>query len=213
MQPNASAPPPPIPGQMPVPPGQYDFITDPGSRKPKKGFTLPSGGSKASRILLVVGGFVILIVFFIIGSSILGSADKARKQQLIDVVAQQKELIRVAEIGVKKAKTAEGKNIAITTSLTLTSEQSELIAALKKLGVKADTKTIGGANKKTDELLTQAEQANQFDEVFIKKMREDLLKYAKSVQTAYKNNESKSTKEALKAQYDNAATLANFKEE
>ncbi|MCA9332762.1 hypothetical protein KDA00_02715 [Candidatus Saccharibacteria bacterium] len=212
MQPNNPSPaPPPIdPSQMPQH-NPYEFITNP-SAPPKKKFSLPSGGGKAQKILLFLGVFVILIAFLSIGSSVLNSGENARKEQLKDVVYQQKELIRVSEIGIKKSTTTEARNLAVTTQITLTSEQSELQDALKKLGVKTDSKTIGGPNKKTDEKLTAAEQANNFDEVFLETLRADLTKYAKAVQTAYKNNPSKKTKSALESQFKNAATLAGLDE-
>lgn len=214
MQPNYPAPAPP-----PIDPSQisqnnpYSFITNPETPK-KKGSNLPVPTGKIGRIIIVAGMFIIILMLFSIGSSLLSKGDKVKIQQLKDVVYQQGELIRVSEIGVKKAKTTEGKNLAITTQLSLISEQAELQKTLKSLKIKTDTKTLGGPNKKTDELLTNAEQANQFDEVFIKTIQANLLTYAKAVQTAYKNtpDTSKVTKSALEAQFKDAVTLSGFKE-
>lgn len=214
MQPNTPPAPPPMdPQRRPVERNPYDFIVDPGQPALKKKFALPKGSSKSQRIFMGLGGGVILITLIVLVSTILGSGDKAKKQQLVSVVSQQKELIRVAEIGVKKAKGVEAKNLAVTTQLTLTSEQTALLSSLKSMGVKTDSKTLGGKNTKTDATLTAAEQANNFDAVFIETIQTDLTTYAKSVQTAYKSNSSKKTKAALEAQFKNAAILANFKEE
>jgi hypothetical protein len=78
------------------------------------------------------------------------------------------------------------------------------------LGVKTDAKSIGAPNKKVDEKLTQAEQVNNFDAVFLEIIKADLIAYAQSLQTAYKNNSSKKTKSALESQFNNAATLAGL---
>ncbi len=215
MQPdNPSPAPPPInPSNMPQNNNPYEFITNPGDQKPKGKFNLPSGNSKTQRIIIFAAGLLILIMFIIIGSSFLTSGSKSSKEQLKSVVYQQKELIRISEIGIKKATGSEAKNLAITTQITLVSEQSELQSALKTLGVKSDAKSIGGPDKKTDERLTLAEQSNEFDKVFLEIMREDLTEYAKAAQTAYKNNTNKKTKAALEAQFNNAATLAGLNKE
>lgn len=208
MDPNTPPAPPPMqPGLPPQPDSQYDFIVNPG--QPKKKTLLPSGYSKKQKVLFVIIGLVILFIGYSLLSSFLGGADKSNKEQLVSVVNQQRELIRISEIGVKKAKGTEARNLATTTQLSLISEQKELEAAVRALGVKVKG---SGKNSKTDELFTKAEQANNFDAVFIEKLQADLLKYAKSVKTAYENNSSTKTKKDLEAQFNNAATLANFKE-
>lgn len=207
MEPNTPPAPPPMqPDPVPHSANPYEFIVSP--KQPKKSL-LPSNYSKTQRIIFVVAVLVIIMVIFMIASSFLSGGDEAKKLQFINMVNQQKELIRVSEIGVKKARSTEAKNLAITTQLSLTSEQPELEAAAKSLGIKVK----GSAkNTKTDELLTKAEQANNFDAVFVEKLQADLLKYAKEVKIAYENNSSTKTKKSLEAQFNNAATLANFKE-
>lgn len=212
MEPNAPPAPPPMqPTPTPQPSNPYDFIVNPG--KPKKKSLLPSSGSsKVQRALVITVVLIIIVVLFMVGSSLLSSGDKAKKEQLISVAKQQNELIRVSEIGLKKAKSAEARNLAMTTQLSLISEQAELQSAVKGTGVKISAKTIGGKDPKTDDLFTKAEQANNFDDVFIQKLQADLTKYAKAVKVAYNNTTSKKAKLALEAQFNNAATLANFKE-
>ncbi len=207
------APPPINPQNMSGDDNPYDFITNPGGQQQKKFKLLPSGNSKMSKILVIVGALIIAIILFVIVSSILGSGDKAQKEQLKDVVYKQKELIRIADIGIQKSRSSEAKNIAMTTKITLTSEQGDLQGALTTLGVKSDAKTIGGPDKKKDQILTTAEQANNFDAVFLEMIRADLISYAKATQIAYKNNTSKKTKSALEAQFNNAATLAGLNDQ
>lgn len=187
----------------------YEFIVNP--NKPQKKGLLPTGYSKNQRILFVVVGLVIIVLCIMLISSLLGSGSKSNKDQLVGVIKQQRELIRVADIGVKKAQRSDAQNLAITTKLALSSEQAALESAAKSLGVKVSSKT-SGKNTKTDELLMKAEQANNFDAVFIKELQTELTAYAKAVQTAYKNNNGTKTKKALEAQFNNAALLANFKE-
>lgn len=208
MQPNNPIPaPPPInPQNMPTGNNPYDFITNPNEQKPSK-FKLPSGNSKTQRIIIVIGFLVLVIIVFALVSSFLGRGDKAQKEQLTVVVTKQKELIRISEIGVKKARSNEAKNLAITTQLSLTSEQPELKEALKGLGVK---ERANSQSKINDDELTKAEQSNNFDAVFLEMLKADLTDYAKTLQTAYQGTESKNTKTALESQFNNAATLAGL---
>ena len=211
MEPNTPPAPPPMqPGPAPQPSNPYEFITNP--NQPKKKSLIPSGFSKKQMIIFAILALVIAMLLIVVVSSLLGGSGSSNKDQLLGVVKQQNELIRVSEIGVKKAKSVEARNLAITTQLSLISEQSELEAAVKALGVKVNAKTAGGKDPKTDELLTKAEQANNFDAVFVEKLQADLTKYAKAVKIAYQNNSSTKTKASLEAQFNNAATLANFKE-
>ncbi len=211
MQPNVPQGPPP----MAPPQGNnpYDFIVNPGSI-PKKKLGLPSGNSKGQRVLIIVGGVILLIVAASFILNLLGSGSKKARLELITVAQKQTELIRIADIGMKKARNSEAKNLAITTKLTIMSEQPVLVSTINKLGKKVDTKQLVlGKNTKTDQLLTQAEQSNNFDDVFIKEIQSELTDYAKATKTAYNNNQGKKTKDALALQFKNAATLANFKEE
>lgn len=215
MQPNTPGAPPPFnTQQMPQPNPSYDFITNPGTPQKKSLIPLPGGGSKAMKALLILIVIVIIAVIAMFVSSLLGKADKELQAQLVSAIKQQQELIRISDSALKKARTAEAKNLAITTQLTLTSEQAAMKNAAKTLGVKTDGATLANSDsKKNDEELTKAEQFNKYDEVFIKMIREDLTEYAKTVQTVYKGTENKKAKEALAIQFKTAATLANYKDE
>jgi hypothetical protein len=207
MQPDGTvppAPPPVVPGP-PREPGQYDFILNP-QQAPKKSL-LPSG--KQGRIMVVAGGAAVLLIIALLLGSILSSAGKENVENLVIAAKQQNELIRVAEIGSSKARGQAAKNIAITTKLSLQSQQAAMLDALKTQGRKLTPKDLAASqNPKTDQLLTQAEQSNKFDEVFIDTMQTSLTNYQKAVQKAYDGATSRKLKAALADQYKSANTLA-----
>jgi flagellar basal body-associated protein FliL len=211
MQPNSPAPvaPPPVVPQPAGDPNQYDFIFNPNQQvKPGKN-GLPGGGSKKSRMLIVGGAAVVLIIIASLVVSFLGSAGKADTENLVIAAKQQTELIRVADIGIKDAKTQAAKNIAVTTKLSLESKQSAMLAAIKSQGRKLSTKELSsGRSAKTDQLLTDAKQNNRFDEVFIETMESSLKTYQVSVKKAYDGATSKKLKDALTDQYKSANILA-----
>lgn len=157
-------------------------------------------------ITAAVGATVLLIIIFII-VNLLSSAGKADTQAVINAAKQQQELIRVADIGIQKARGQQAKNLAITTKLALSSEQDDMQSAVKAAGLDPKKVLIGSTNAQTDKALTTAEQTNRFDEEFIEIMTDSLKTYQRSVKAAYDGAHSNKLKAALATQYTSANTL------
>lgn len=186
---------------------QYDFILNPNDGQPQKKSLPPKNLGKKQLALIAGGGFVILL-FIIVALSALFGGGPSNKEQLLGVVAQQNELIRVSDIALKEAKGAQARNLAMTTKLSLRSDQSSLTAALKAQKVKIGGKELGAAkNAKSDTLLTTAAQNNRFDEEYLSFIQEELVKYQKSIAEAYKTTTSKSLKETMRVQTQNASII------
>lgn len=215
MQPNqpSQAPPPIDPSQMPQQANNpYGFITNPGVPQKKSALPLPSG--KAGKAIIILLALILVIIIWAVVANLMGQSEKKYRADYIKTIKQQKELIRISEIGLNKATTADARNLAITTQLTLTSEQKAIAASAKTMGIKLNSVTLANSDtKKNDELFKNAEQFNRFDDVFTKALQEDLTEYAKTVQVVYKGSTSKKTKDALAKQYKTAALLANYKED
>lgn len=188
---------------------QYDFIMSPGAGK--KGFTPGDPSSMKKRLILVVVGILGLMIVITVVMSLLFGGSSENQLQLVSLANKQNELIRVSDIGIKKAHNLEAKNLAMTTKLSLSSEQATLQAAIKKQGVKVTT--AGGKDEKTDEMLTVAEQNNRFDEEFLAHLRAALIDYQKDLKVAYDGAISKSFKDTLASQYEKAAILAGIEPE
>ncbi len=188
----------------------YDFIlnTEHSPKRPR----LPSASSKQSRILIVAGGAVVLVIIAVIVVSLLGSAGSAGKAQLLKAAQQQTEIIRISKLGIERAKGSEAKNFAVTVNLSLQSDQTALLAALDDQGSKPNSKDLAlGKNQKTDATLTNAEQSNKFDEVFIETLRAELLAYQKTLQSAFTDVSSQTIKTALNTQFQHAELLVSSK--
>ncbi len=205
MQPTPSLAPPPV-----TPTGngqpQYDFIFN--DNKPSKKTLLPANISKKGRLLIVGAGVLLLIMLIVIIAGMISNSGKGDTQALITAAKVQQELIRVAEIGINKAKTQDAKNIAITTKLALSSQQAEMQAAIKTAGLNPKKVLTSSISTETDQALTAAEQNNRFDEEFLKVMSESLIAYQKSVKAAYDGATSKKLKAALTSQFNSANALA-----
>ncbi|HTE57456.1 MAG TPA: hypothetical protein VK694_01840 [Verrucomicrobiae bacterium] len=184
---------------------QYDFIMgSPNGPKPK--FSIKSGSSNKMFIYAIIGLAVLLVPFIIYMVLFAGAPDN--KEQLVKVVQQQTELIRVAEVGLKQSRDDNAKNLARTTSLSITSDLSSLKSTLNSQKVKTPSKLLnGGKNAKTDQLFTNAQQNNRFDEVFLKELQDELVAYQKSVKSTYDLTTNTKLKATLSTQYKNASLL------
>jgi flagellar basal body-associated protein FliL len=184
------------------PQNPYDFIQNT-PKKPKAPL------SKNGRIFAVVGGMLALLMVVVIFMAILSSAGKAGRDSLLATAQKQAELIRVSKLGMDRARGTGAKNLAITVNLSLQSDQKTLLAAISKQGTKIGPKELAlGKKASTDTILTNAEQSNKFDEVFIKTIQDQLTDYQKSLNTAYGNTSSKKLQDVLKQQYTHAGLLA-----
>lgn len=200
MQPQSPAP--QTPGNNP-----YDFIMGSPAGPPQKGVKGLDGNKRGRIILVAIVTVVVLIIGIVIMGIIKGSGDKT-VPGLISIAQQQTEIARIAAIGAQKARSTDTKNFAMTTQVSLESDQLTTVALIKANKGKADTVILaGGKNTKTDALLTQAEQANKFDEVFKQKIQADLVAYQKLVKTTYDTAEGKKTKQALSVVYKHASLL------
>lgn len=203
----------PAPAPPPIQPDQnvknkYSFITD--DKKVAQKSFLPTASTKQGRVLLVVGGVFGLLLLGGLVITVLSGLDSAAKQDWLNLAQKQQEIIRISEIGAKKAQDRDTKNLATTTKLSLQGSQTAVNALAKKNGADVSSKTLAeGKNSKTDAALTVAEQANKFDTVFYEILKTELNEYQALLKKLYDNSTSKSTKEGLQAAYNSAEILAN----
>ena len=189
----------------------YDFILN-ANHKPAKKPLLPTGNSKQSRILIVVIGAVVLLIVAIIAMVLISSAGKAGKADLIKAAQLQSEIVRISELGAERAKGSTAKNLAITASYSVQSDQAVLRSALSKQGIKiSDSQLAAGKNQTTDATLTSADQSNKFDEVFIKTLQTQVSTYQQTLKAAYNATSSKSLQQTLSDQFQHAELLAKAK--
>lgn len=182
----------------------YEFITNPG-QAPKKPLL---GGSTKSRVLLVVGGIFLLFIIFGIANALLSSGKNASTQALKNIVAEQEEIIRIADIGTTDALGSEARGYAITVSMTTQTNQQEMLDVLKTTKIKISNPELKAKfSAKTDEAFTAAKANNRYDEALTQALNESLTKYMKNLKSAYNVVSSEKTKTAIDKAYTNADTL------
>ena len=186
----------------------YHFILSPQQNAKKSLLPVPQPSSKKGRILTVCALLVVVFIVFSLVSSLLSSQGKASQEQMVSIAARQQELIRVSTIGAQKAKSQEAKNLALTTQFTLTTDQIKLQATMLKSGIKLTSIQLNSRkNIKTDAQLIQADQTNQFDEVFSKTVTDELTSYQQAISTAFKQQKGPVTRALLTTEFNNAAII------
>lgn len=215
--PYSPAPPPPGPNgpyqQPPVPftpqvpgsddPARYDFfLSQPPS--PRGGTQLSSG--MGMRIAFAAGGLVLLIgaVFFVI--SLLPKNNDGKN--LMEYAQVQQELYRVAGQGTHQASDQAVKNFALNTTLTVETDQAQLVSFLGKIGLKVKLKDLSlKKNLKTDRTLQSAAATSSFDSSYVSIMQSEFTAYETSIKKAAAVVQSKSAQKILSTQYQNALLL------
>ncbi|MDB5183260.1 MAG: hypothetical protein JWO47_1044 [Candidatus Saccharibacteria bacterium] len=199
--PPANQPPPPAEPKNP-----YHFIMN--APKPPKKQMLKTG-SLRSRLLVIVGGAAVVIAAIILISSLLSRSSKQVTSQLTDIVAEQQEIIRVANLGYAGAAgDLETQSWATTTESTISSEQQALVKFLKQKNIVILPVVLNGKlNKKTDAALAAATTNGNYVTVFKATLQESLVTYAKDLKKSYQSVSSPEIKASLSDSYKNTVSL------
>ncbi len=186
MDPNPNYNPPtssPPPGQFDS--SQFDFIMNTG-QKPRRSI-LPSGSPKQRLIIYIILGAIGLLAVIMLYALLFAGGDP-NTEKIVSIAKQQNEIIRVANIGNRKATGQDTKKLAALTASTVSSDQKQTIDYLSKLKRKINQKELNAStNKENDAALTAAEQNGRFDEVFKDTLTELLIEYRSDLQSVQPN--------------------------
>lgn len=184
----------------------YDFIIN-ADHKAKRPL-LPGSNSKQARIIIVILGLLGLLIAGAVIAAFIASSGNAGKADLTKAAKQQSEIVRISKIGIDHAREPNAQNLAITTNMSMQSDQTALLAALKKQNINLSAKELALAkDSKVDAALTNAEQANKFDAVFTSTIKALLSEYQQTLKKAHDQTSSKTLKAVLAEQYKHAGIL------
>lgn len=194
------------PPSAPTPQGNFDFIMDPNRpQKPKLAGRL-GGDSFITKIILLVGGALVLIITLTVVVNIF-FGDKTNTETFVGLTQRQQEIVRLSAEG-DTAVSAEIRNAAINTELSITSHQQQWLEFLAEhdrvvvpaeLNLKKDTKT--------DSKLKIAEETSTFDTTYNSVMRTQLEDYANALKTTYDSVDNKETRTLLGDSYNDVQLL------
>lgn len=176
----------------------YDFIMNPGAAPVKKPLGLGGKNSFFVKIGLIAGG---AIVFMIVAAIVINSltGDKTNTADLQTLAATQTEIARVASKGTSgSSDTVAVRSFAVSTQLTMLTQQHATINFLATKNVKMNTKKLAaGLNSQTDAKLQAASSSSTFDSVFVGVMKDELAAYLANLETYYKNATNNDVKALL----------------
>jgi hypothetical protein len=160
----------------------YDFIFK-GSEKPKKSFSLPSGGPKTVLVLLVSLGVVLILV--VVFAALL-KPKAGGSQDLVNISARAQEIVRVSKVVEPLTQNSDTKGLVATTEAALSSDQAQLSAYLSKNGIKTDAKSLAiYTDKTTDSQMQTAAQNNSLDSTYSAYLKKALTDYKDHLSSAF----------------------------
>ena len=194
----------PAPAPAPPEPSPYDFFMEP--QKPQKQ-GLFSGGAGGQKIILIA--CVVIIGLVLAGiAAFIASSSKTDPTSLVTIAQTQQEVIRVATDGSKNAKTLRLQNFAVTTAVTVTSSQRELVGFLEKRGTKVKDSSLNvSKNTQTDTALAAAVASNTYDVTFESSMKTELDNYEGQLNEANALATTKAERDLLQKQTISAQLL------
>lgn len=194
-----------------MPPGnqnQYEFIMSSGQKSKKPGLTLPSGNSQNQRIAIFAGLILIVIIFLFLMMSLMksGGEDKAQYKA---VVQTQNELIRVAGLASVEPSTGQAiKNTAANLQTVVTSDRQALIGTLQQKGITLKEKDlIGIPDPNTDQRLTSARAAANYNDTVLAVLNEQLVSYQAKLKQTYDKTKSQTIKDNINQAYQHTGLL------
>lgn len=182
----------------------YDFIFDNQQQKVKKPLL---GGNKPIRLLVsIVAIGIVLAIIGVVAASIFSKDEPTLG--LTAIVQEQQEMIRIATQGEQRSTEETTRNLSYNIDLSVSTNQSQLIAYLAKHGTKLKPKELSlKQDASTDTLLANASATSTYDSALRKVLAEQLKTYLTDLQNAYKTTQSKTLKNILSTSFDAANTL------
>lgn len=177
---------------------------NPGKQKRQFGGNFFDGSPKSLAIML--GGVVIILIILFIGYEALKPVGLT--PQLTALAQSQQEITRVAAEANGQTNDSSTAFLAASVQASLTSEENQFVAYLANNGLSLPSKDLSlGQDKQTDQKLTLAEQASNFDPVFVQIMTSELQSYQNQLGSLFKQTKSQSLRALLQSDYQDVTLL------
>jgi hypothetical protein len=183
--------------------GQYDFILNPPPAPKRQILKVPGDDPFLRKVFIGIGGVVIFMIVVVILTAIFGGGSSS-SSTLLSLAQSQQEIARVASAGASGATGQDVKNMAITTRITMYTQQQQTLQLLKDAGVsKVGEKQLAlKRNANTDQQLTVGKETSTYDTVFTTIMKQSLQDYAFTVKQLSGASKSATQSELFSAYYE-----------
>lgn len=180
----------------PQQPNQYDFIMD--NSKQNRGFGASFLQNPRNRIIFSVLFVSIILILVIVGFSIFRSLGRANNNDLIDLMARQTEIIRIAEIGMDDASGQSVKSQISTLNSFMKSDYELLSEYLSNNNIKPEPLALKAHfDSSAEETLNSAKTANRFDSEVLEILDKETTAYKKALTKAVNATDTPKREEAL----------------
>lgn len=187
----------------------YNFIMDPNLQQKNRPAMLQN--PKQRIIISIVFVVVVLMVLFI-AYSFIASLGKQDNSALISINAQQNEIIRISDLGLKEAKDPNTKTLVATLKSFVVSDQVDTESYLSKNGTKiTPEQAVSKKDSSIDEDLETALQRNNYDEALLASLKDLQSSYKKSLSSALSDSSSTTRKQLLETAIANLNTYETQK--
>jgi hypothetical protein len=190
-----------------MPSDPYAFMNNGSSPRRSPSFINPQ--TTKGRVILFGSLAVVLVIVFVVVMSILGSADRAKSQQYIELGQRQAEIIRLTALGETKARSLETRSYALTVRFTMLHSQSSVNKVIDGRGISSkqlSKELTKSKNTASDQLLTEAERNNRFDETFKELIDSEIAKFQQQI-NAVAEGSTKAEKRILEETFKDASLL------
>ena len=192
-----------------IPPtNQYDFIVNAGKRGPTTLLPTFNHSSLKTRLLVAGSGVLALIVLFWIFVALISGSSSNNTASLISLAQQQNEIARVSAESAQDAVLPPTQTFAITTSLSLLSEQRAFLAYLRSLGSVPSSSILQATrDPKTDATLKSAQGNGNYDQTYILITQSELASYEHNLKQAFAATKIIKERQLLEVAYQQAQLL------
>lgn len=161
---------------------------------------------KPAKILATAVVALILVVV----AAMVFSSGESNSQQVINLIAQNQEIIRVSQLQDQKFSDGNTKGLSATTQAAMNSQKFQLSDYLTKANVKYSPQQLAAKmNPNIDTKLQTAAQNNNLDDAYISYLKTSLTDYMNSLSETFKATKSQTLKSALQSASNSVQTLLN----
>lgn len=168
----------------------------------------PSGKfSKLGKPVKILLAAILILIIVIFAGLIFGGSN-TNSEQIIDLAAQNQEIVRVSQDQESKFTDQETIDLSATTQVVLNSQKTQLLGYLSKVNVKYNDKQLTiKKNSETDKQLQTAAQDNNLDNAYISYLKTALINYLNSINEAFNSAGSPDEKSILQSANKDIQTL------
>jgi hypothetical protein len=193
--------------QPPPPPEAYDFIVNyHKSSSPLRLFQFNNKPLK-TRLALALGGGLSLIIIISVLVALLSGNSTSGTSSLLSLIQQQSTIANLAASAAQNASLQPTQNFAMTTNLSVLSQQQSFINFLHNIGISASNNTQAANNQQLMAKLQNAQSNGSYDQTYISLAQAELNNYKNSLAQTFTTTNNLAEKQLLQNTYDQVKLL------